>query len=164
MIGIRREDKNRWERRVPLTPTHVAALGGEHAVGIRVQPSPLRCFPDRAYREAGAGVVEEAIRTSLIASTHGPVRVPAPAFAELPLGRKAIGVPIVIQGRVVAVLYADQGAQAQSPDHPAEGSAWPAALEVMTRHASRSLEANGALHQAQPAAADAETANVGGVR
>ena len=23
MIGIRREDKNRWERRVPLTPDHV---------------------------------------------------------------------------------------------------------------------------------------------
>lgn len=59
MIGIRREDKNRWERRVPLTPTHVAALGGEHSVGIRVQPSPLRCFPDREYRDAGAGVVED---------------------------------------------------------------------------------------------------------
>ena len=26
-IGIRREDKNEWERRVPLTPDHVADLG-----------------------------------------------------------------------------------------------------------------------------------------
>lgn len=113
------------------------------------------------FRQAilGAGVVEEAIRSGAAASTHGPVRIPAPAFAELPLGRRALGVPIVIQGRVVAVLYADQGAQARPADHPCEGVAWPAALEVMTRHASRCLEANGALRQtAAPAPAAPTTA------
>lgn len=26
MIGVRREDKNKWERRVPLTPDDVATL------------------------------------------------------------------------------------------------------------------------------------------
>lgn len=107
------------------------------------------------FRQAilGAGVVEEAIRTGAAASTHGPVRIPAPAFAELPLGRRAIGAPIVIQGRVVAALYADQGAQARAAELPSEGVAWPAALEVMTRHASRCLEASGVLRQAPPAAA-----------
>lgn len=116
------------------------------------------------FRQAvlGAGVIEEAIRSGATASTHGVVRIPAPAFAELPLGRRAVGVPIVIQGRVVAVLYADQGAQVQDPEHPAEGVAWPAALEVMARHASRCLEASGALRQPVPAAAPAVA--VGGVR
>lgn len=109
------------------------------------------------FRQAilGAGVVEEAIRTGAAASTHGPVRIPAPAFAELPLGRRALSVPIIIQGRVVAALYADQGSQARVPDHPCEGVAWPAALEVMTRHASRCLEASGAMRgtPSSPAAA-----------
>lgn len=91
----------------------------------------------------GAGVIEEAIRSGQAAHTHGKVRVPAPAFAELPLGRKAIAVPLVIQGRVVAVLYADQdvSAQQQEAHAPAERVSWPVALEVMTRHASRCLEA-----------------------
>lgn len=111
------------------------------------------------FRQAilGAGVVEEAIRSGGAASTHGPVRIPAPAFAELPLGRRAISVPIVIQGRAVAALYADQGAQARPADHPSEGVAWPAALEVMTRHASRCLEANGALRQTASSAPTAPT-------
>lgn len=112
----------------------------------------------------GAGVVEEAIRTRLTASTHGRVRIPAPAFAELPLGRKAVGVPIVIQGHVVAVLYADQGAHAQAGDHPAEGVTWPSSLEVMTRHASRCLEASGALRQTAPAHSPPAAAAAGGVR
>lgn len=59
MIGIRREDKNRWERRVPLTPEHVAVLRRDHGVEVRVQPSPLRCYPDPAYRAAGAEVAED---------------------------------------------------------------------------------------------------------
>lgn len=111
------------------------------------------------FRQAilGAGVVEEAIRSGGAASTHGPVRIPAPAFAELPLGRRAISVPLVIQGRVVAALYADQGAQARPADQPCEGVAWPAALEVMTRHASRCLEANGAVRQGAPSAPAAPT-------
>jgi hypothetical protein len=97
------------------------------------------------FRQAvvGAGVIEEAIRSGQAAHTHGKVRVPAPAFAELPLGRKAIGVPLMIQGRVVAVLYADQDVSAQPHEThaPSERVSWPVALEVMTRHASRCLEA-----------------------
>jgi alpha-aminoadipic semialdehyde synthase len=53
MIGIRREDKNRWERRVPLTPDHVAELT-RHGVSVAVEPSPLRVFVDDAFRRAGA--------------------------------------------------------------------------------------------------------------
>ena len=58
MIGIRREDKNRWERRAPLTPEHVAELT-RHGVEVAVEPSPLRVFPEEAYRAAGARIVDD---------------------------------------------------------------------------------------------------------
>ena len=108
----------------------------------------------------GAGVIEEAIRTGSAAHTHGAVRVPAPAFAELPLGRRAMGAPIVIQGRTVAVLYADQGQTPHPPDlhAPSEGGAWPGAVEVLTRHVSRCLEAVTALKSMQAAQAKSSTA------
>jgi len=55
-IGIRREDKNRWERRAPLTPDHVRELIHEHAISVRVEPSPQRAFDDLDYEAAGAAV------------------------------------------------------------------------------------------------------------
>jgi hypothetical protein len=99
----------------------------------------------------GSGVIEEAIRTGSAAYTHGPVRVPAPAFAELPLGRKAVGVPLIVRNRAVAVVYADQGPSPHPQDvhAPAEGVTWPVFIEVMTRHASRCLEAATVLRSAQ---------------
>jgi saccharopine dehydrogenase (NAD+, L-lysine forming) len=59
IIGLRREDKNKWERRVPLTPGHVAKLVQEHRVQVIVQPSSLRAFTDDDYRGAGATVQED---------------------------------------------------------------------------------------------------------
>ena len=59
VLGIRREDKNRWERRVPLTPAHVRQLVHEHGVEVIVQPSSIRAFPDAAYEAAGARVQED---------------------------------------------------------------------------------------------------------
>jgi alpha-aminoadipic semialdehyde synthase len=58
-LGIRREDKNQWERRVPLTPEQVGSLIRDHGLSVIVQPSELRVFPDGAYREAGALVQED---------------------------------------------------------------------------------------------------------
>lgn len=46
-IAVRREDKNQWERRTPLTPDHVAELVREHELEVWVEPSPLRVFPDQ---------------------------------------------------------------------------------------------------------------------
>ena len=57
MIGIRREDKNRWERRAPLTPEHVAELT-RRGVPVAVEPSPWRVFSEEAYRAAGARIVD----------------------------------------------------------------------------------------------------------
>ena len=59
-LGIRREDKNRWERRTPIIPRHLKAII-ERRPDVRgiVQPSPRRVFQDGAYRDAGATVSED---------------------------------------------------------------------------------------------------------
>lgn len=54
IVGIRSEDKNKWERRVPLTPDHVAELVSEHRIPFVVQPSARRVFHDLDYTHAGA--------------------------------------------------------------------------------------------------------------
>jgi alpha-aminoadipic semialdehyde synthase len=59
LVGIRREDKNRWERRVPLTPDHVRKLMRREDVGFVVQPSPLRVFADAEYEAAGARIDDD---------------------------------------------------------------------------------------------------------
>ncbi|MCX5737476.1 MAG: bifunctional lysine ketoglutarate reductase /saccharopine dehydrogenase family protein [Proteobacteria bacterium] len=64
--GIRREDKNRWERRVPLTPEDVGELIARHGLGFHVQPSPIRVFPDERYAAAGATLREDLSDCDLI--------------------------------------------------------------------------------------------------
>ena len=58
-IGIRREDINKWERRVPLIPSHARELVDRHSLKIRVQPSEIRVFTDEDYRVSGIPVVED---------------------------------------------------------------------------------------------------------
>lgn len=55
-IGVRHEDKNRWERRAPLTPAAVAELVRDAGLQVRVQSSDRRVFSDESYRHAGAEV------------------------------------------------------------------------------------------------------------
>ncbi|MFN2442909.1 MAG: bifunctional lysine ketoglutarate reductase /saccharopine dehydrogenase family protein [Thermoanaerobaculia bacterium] len=54
VIGIRKEDKNRWERRAPLTPDHVAELTRMQKVEVIVQPSSRRAFHDLDYERSSA--------------------------------------------------------------------------------------------------------------
>jgi len=65
VIGIRREDKNRWERRAPLTPDHVAELV-RMGLSVVVEPSPIRAFPDDAFRRAGAVVAADLSACPLV--------------------------------------------------------------------------------------------------
>lgn len=58
IIGIRREDKNEWERRVPLTPQAVRTLKEKFGIKTIVQPSDLRVFKDDEYIDAGAEINE----------------------------------------------------------------------------------------------------------
>jgi len=57
-IGIRREDKNKWEKRVPLIPSHLSELSRD-GVRFLVQPSTIRVFRDEEYQRAGAQVSED---------------------------------------------------------------------------------------------------------
>ena len=65
VIGVRREDKNKWERRVPLTPSHVQELVGQ-GIRVLVQPSGRRVFPDSAFEAAGALITEDLTPASTI--------------------------------------------------------------------------------------------------
>jgi len=58
-LAIRREDKNKWERRVPLTPAHVSELVAQHNLKIMVQSSPIRAFVDDDYAQFGASIHED---------------------------------------------------------------------------------------------------------
>ena len=66
IIGIRREDKNLWERRVPLIPSHVKDLVKEHAIEICLQPSSIRIFPDQDYVKDGVKIEEDLSLCSII--------------------------------------------------------------------------------------------------
>ena len=57
-IGIRREDKNIWERRVPLVPADLAELQ-QQGFQFQVQPSPNRIFTDEMYTKSGLEVAED---------------------------------------------------------------------------------------------------------
>ena len=59
LLGVRREDKNRFERRTPLVPEHVARLLDQNGVQVTLQPSPKRIFSDGEYGEAGGLVTEK---------------------------------------------------------------------------------------------------------
>lgn len=58
-IGIRREDKNEYEARVPLIPEHIRSLSDQFPVEFFIQPSAIRAFKDDEYRQAGAIVQED---------------------------------------------------------------------------------------------------------
>ncbi len=59
MIGIRREDRSKWEGRVPLVPDDVKRLIGDHGLRFQVQASPRRVFREERYRAAGAAIVDD---------------------------------------------------------------------------------------------------------
>jgi len=65
-IGIRREDKNEWERRVPLVPADVKELHEKYGIRILIQPSKIRVFTDEEYLKAGAEVREDLQEADII--------------------------------------------------------------------------------------------------
>lgn len=65
IIGIRRENKNKWERRVALTPSDCKKL---LSLGIKIiiQPSALRCFTDKQYADVGVEINEDISSAGII--------------------------------------------------------------------------------------------------
>jgi len=65
-IGIRREDKNQWEARVPLIPDHIRDLRNRFAVEFFIQPSTIRAFSDEEFKNAGAVVQEDLSNCDIV--------------------------------------------------------------------------------------------------
>lgn len=65
-LGIRREDKNKWERRAPIIPSHVKELKEKFNIETIVQPSDIRIFLNKSYKEAGAILDENLSKSSVI--------------------------------------------------------------------------------------------------
>jgi alpha-aminoadipic semialdehyde synthase len=55
VIGIRKEGKNAWERRAPLTPDQVGKLV-RRGIEVWVESSRKRCFVDHEYQLRGAKI------------------------------------------------------------------------------------------------------------
>ena len=96
---------------------------------------------------ADGGMIAEASETAqLIPLNPGSPRATLlPAFVDLPEQSRALAVPLVMAGQVFAVLYADEG----NDDAVVSDDTWPAAIEVLARHAARALEAITASKLAQ---------------
>lgn len=65
-LGMRREDKNRWERRVPLVPKHVQELKKRHGIETLIQSSKIRVFSEKEYLDAGARIQDDLSPSSVV--------------------------------------------------------------------------------------------------
>jgi alpha-aminoadipic semialdehyde synthase len=65
-IGIRREDKNKWERRVPLVPADLADLARDPGLDVTIQPSPIRVFTDGEFLQVGVTVQESLADADIV--------------------------------------------------------------------------------------------------
>lgn len=65
-LGIRREDKNKWERRVPIIPKHIRELKDKYCIETIIQPSPIRAFSKKDYKNAGAKINEDLSQVPVV--------------------------------------------------------------------------------------------------
>ncbi|CAI9098422.1 OLC1v1035066C1 [Oldenlandia corymbosa var. corymbosa] len=77
VLGILSESTNKWERRVPLTPSHCAKLlhGGRGKTGVAriiVQPSTKRIHHDTLYEDVGCEISEDLSECGLILGVKQP--------------------------------------------------------------------------------------------
>jgi saccharopine dehydrogenase (NAD+, L-lysine forming) len=66
IIGIRRENKNEWEKRTPLIPEDIKTLIEKYGLRAIVQPSKIRAFSDTEYSISGAELDEDLNHADLI--------------------------------------------------------------------------------------------------
>ena len=75
-LALIREDKVPVDRRVPITPEQAATVQQRFPhVTVYCQSSPLRCFPDQDYRDAGIEVVDDVSHCDIL---MGVKEVPIP--------------------------------------------------------------------------------------
>ncbi|MEZ5287920.1 MAG: hypothetical protein R2712_24605 [Vicinamibacterales bacterium] len=118
----------------------VLVIKADHAVGWR-----LNGFgPHDTHPKAIALPVTQAGLIGRAATSARPAQAQVgdtdgPGFDPLPADRRAVAVPVLVGGRVVAVAYAD--GVALGPDGETAPGLWLEAVEILARHAGRCLEA-----------------------
>lgn len=90
---------------------------------------------------AGSGLLAKALQTGE-AVRSGPSQ-PPPTFAAVPQGGLALAVPIVVGGRAVAVVYADNVGASE------DSGFWQDTIELIARHTSSVLALLTALRTVQ---------------
>ena len=89
---------------------------------------------------AESGVIALAVGAARAVTTRDSATASiGPGFERLSTDRMGLAVPVVVGGRVVAVVYAD-AVTLDGHDRPVP-SCWPELIEVLARHAGRCLEA-----------------------
>ncbi len=68
---IRKETKNRWEARAPLTPKGVRTLVSRN-IPIWVEHSDIRAFKDETYEEAGAHLAPDCAEADVVLGIKEP--------------------------------------------------------------------------------------------
>jgi hypothetical protein len=87
-----------------------------------------------------SGVIGLAIGAARAVTTRdSQTAAVGPGFERIPPDRMGLAVPVVVGGRVVAVVYAD-AVTLDGHERPVPSS-WPELIEVLARHAGRCLEA-----------------------
>lgn len=96
--------------------------------------------PPVSCRLAEAGPLREAAATcqplSIEAGALAPAAVPALAALQLDGHHAGLLAPVVVDGRTVALVYADDG-EVEEREVPAS---WPEAVQILARHTARCLE------------------------
>ncbi|MDO9575912.1 MAG: bifunctional lysine ketoglutarate reductase /saccharopine dehydrogenase family protein [bacterium] len=78
LCGIRREDKNIWEARVPLVPSDIRELL-KKGIEFYIQPSDVRAFREKEFEEVGVHIEEDLSSCPVI---FGVKEMPAQFFEE----------------------------------------------------------------------------------
>lgn len=91
-IGMKRETKNKWERRAPLSPGAVRQLI-QNGHEVLVEPSSIRIYPDEEYRKAGAVISADTGTADLII---GIKEIPE---AEIEIGKSHLFFSHTIKGQ-----------------------------------------------------------------
>lgn len=112
-------------------------LRGWRFHGVAEAPDPAQC----AVPLEAAGVLGEVVRSRQPAQVRPDVFDEATSdllrFARHPHAGAGLALPVVVGSDTVALVYADDGGRSDRP----VPDVWPEAIEILTRHASRCLEA-----------------------
>jgi len=72
VIGVLKEQTNKWERRAPLSPHHCVKLLKSGVKRILVQPCSKRIYRDAIYKDSGCEITDDLSECGLILGVKQP--------------------------------------------------------------------------------------------